>query len=152
MSWLCHMLVNGIFCFMLQDVFFVFFQPLFCLTSCFADVADWAIWAFNMVDDIFCCVCTSILPVITLSLTKLTPLKPFWKSVHYLLHGIRKKYWNSDCFGIITFQWLSEENDRKTTEETHGTKAPSSTRKIENCLCSLYKRNIWTYTKNLKEN
>ena len=38
---------------MLQDVFFVFFQPLFCLTSCFADVAGWAIWAFNMVDDIF---------------------------------------------------------------------------------------------------
>ena len=74
------------------------------------------------------------------------------KSVHYLLHGIRKKYWNSDGFGIITSQWLSEENDRKTTEETHGTKLPSSTRTIENCLCSLYKRNIWTCTKNLKEN
>ena len=28
----------------------MFFHPLFCLTSCFADVAG---WAFNMVDDIF---------------------------------------------------------------------------------------------------
>ena len=134
MSWLCHMLVNSIFCFMLQDVFFVFLQPLFCLTSCFADVAGWAIWAFSE--------------------------RSFQKGFNGVSF-VRDRVITGEIEvpisgGRFPVNWAiqkpsSEENDRKTTEETHGTKAPSSTRKIENCLCSLYKRNIWTCTKILKK-